>query len=104
IEADPWVPDGGLEYLLGVLEAPAGEPIYTPIWAHDRAAERRALERFVDLVVKRLDRDPAMHVYHYGGYESGALKRLVQRHQTREAELDRILRAGVLVDLYAVVR
>lgn len=104
IEADPWVPDGGLEYLLGVLEAPAGEPIYTPIWAHDRAAERRALERFLDLVVERLERDPAMHVYHYGGYESGALRRLVQRHQTREAELDRILRAGVLVDLYAVVR
>jgi predicted RecB family nuclease len=104
IEADPWVADGGLEYLLGVLEAPDGEPIYTPIWAHDRAAERRALEQFLDLVVERLDRDPTMHVYHYGGYESGALKRLVQRHQTREAELDRILRAGVLVDLYTVVR
>jgi uncharacterized protein len=104
IEADPWVADGGLEYLFGVLEAPTGEPRYTPIWAHDRAAERRALEQFLDLVVERLDRDPTMHVYHYGGYESGALKRLVQRHQTRESELDRILRAGVLVDLYGVVR
>lgn len=104
IEADPWIPDGGLEYLLGVLEAPDGEPRYTPIWAHDRLAERRALERFLDLVIERLDRDPRMHVYHYGGYEAGALKRLVQRHQTREAELDRLLRAGVLVDLYAVVR
>lgn len=104
IEADPWVVDGGLEYLFGILEAPDGEPSYTPIWAHDRDAERAALERFLDLVVERLDRDPTMHVYHYGGYEAGALKRLVQRHQTREAELDRLLRAGVLVDLYAVVR
>lgn len=104
IEADPWVADGGLEYLLGVLEAPDGIPVYSPLWAHDRAGERAALERFLDRVVERLDRDPAMHVYHYGGYESGALKRLVQRHQTREAELDRILRAGVLVDLYTVVR
>ncbi len=112
IEADPWVIDGGLEYLFGVLEPPDGaaaeppdaEPTYTPIWAHDRAAERAALERFLDLVIERLERDPAMHVYHYGDYEASALKRLVQRHQTREAELDRLLRAGVLVDLFAVVR
>ena len=33
-----------------------------------------------------------MHVYHYGGYESGALKRLMQRHATREDEVDVLLR------------
>ena len=41
-----------------------------------------------------------MHVYHYGGYESGALKRLMQRHATREDEMDVLLRGHVLVDLY----
>ena len=57
-------------------------------------------EQFVDLVLDRLDRDPAMHVYHYGGYESGALKRLMQRHATREDEVDRLLRGRTLVNLY----
>ena len=58
------------------------------------------LERFVDLVLDRLARDPGMHVYHYGGYESGALKRLMQRHATREDEVDVLLRGRVLVNLY----
>ncbi len=103
IEADPWALEDGLEYLLGRVVGD-GEPDYRPLWGHDRTGEREAFEAFVDDVIDRLDRDPAMHVYHYGGYESGALKRLMQRHATREAEVDRILRAGVLVDLYTVVR
>ncbi len=39
-------------------------------------------------------------MYHYGGYESGALKRLMQRHATREDEVDRLLRGRTLVNLY----
>ncbi len=104
IEADPWIAEGGLEYLLGVLAAPAGEPEYRPLWGHDRAGEKAAFEAFVDLVIDRLDGDPRMHVYHYGGYESGAIKRLVRRHATREDEVDRILRGKALVDLLQVVR
>jgi predicted RecB family nuclease len=103
IEADPWALDDGLEYLLGRVVTD-GEPDYRPLWGHDRAAEKAAFEAFVDDVIARLDADATMHVYHYGGYESGALKRLMQRHATRENEVDRILRAGVLVDLYTVVR
>ena len=45
-----------------------------------------------------------MHVYHYAGYEAGAIKRLMQRHGTRIDEVDRLLRGGILVDLYNVVR
>lgn len=45
-----------------------------------------------------------MHVYHYGGYESGAIKRLMQRHATCVEEVDRLLRGEVLVDLLNVVR
>lgn len=103
IEADPWALDDGVEYLLGRIVTDA-EPHYRPLWGHDRAAEKAAFEAFIDDVLARLDRDPGMHVYHYGGYEAGAIKRLMQRHATREAEVDRILRAGVLVDLYTVVR
>ena len=104
IEADPWLEEHGREYLLGVLSVDAGRPAYDPIWGHSPTEERAAFEAFIDAVVGRLDRDPGMHVYHYGGYESGAIKRLMQRYATREDEVDRLLRAGVLVDLYTVVR
>ena len=42
----------------------------------------------MDLVAERRRRWPEMHVYHYGGYESGALKRLMGRHAVREDDLD----------------
>jgi predicted RecB family nuclease len=101
MESDPWALDGGLEYLFGVLDM-AGS--FTPIWAHDRDEEKVAFERFVDLVIARLDAYPDMHVYHYASYEPLALKRLMGRHGTREAEVDRLLRGEVLVDLYRVVK
>ena len=47
---------------------------------------------------------PDLHVYHYAAYEITALKRLMGRYGTREAELDDLLRRGVFVDLYKVVR
>ena len=54
--------------------------------------------------MERLDADPTMHVYHYAPYEPTALKRLMGRYGTREAEVDRLLREGVMVDLLRVVR
>jgi len=100
MESDPWAEDGGIEYLFGVLDA-AG---FRPLWAHDRAKEKQAFEDFVDIVIGRLDEHPDMHVYHYAPYEPSALKRLMGRHGTREAEVDRLLRGEVLVDLYRVVK
>ena len=104
IESDPWAQEGGLEYLFGVVEGDAGEPRYLAWWAHDAEGERRAFEGFIDYVIDRLERDPGMHIYHYAPYEPTALKRLMGRYATREDEVDRLLRGGVLVDLYAVVR
>ena len=116
IEGDPFALDDGVEYLFGVLE-PAmkdpvrpREPMFHEIWSRDgdgnvtRAAEKAAFERLVDLLIDRLDAHPSMHVYHYAAYEKTALGRLAQRHATREAEVDRLLRARVLVDLFRVVR
>ncbi len=101
IEADPWALNDGLEYLFGWTEvAPDGSRPFHALWAHDREQEKAMLEAFVDLVMDRIERDPRMHVYHYGGYESGALKRLMQRHATREDEIDELLRGRVLVNLY----
>jgi predicted RecB family nuclease len=116
IEGDPFALEDGIEYLFGVLE-PAredlnrpGEPYFHEIWSRDadgavtRAAEKAAFERLVDLLIYRLDAHPTMHVYHYAAYEKTALGRLAQRHATREEEVDRLLRARVLVDLFRVVR
>jgi predicted RecB family nuclease len=101
IEADPWALDDGLEYLFGWAERTAdGGDAFHAIWAHDREAEKAMLEAFVDLVMERRRQDPGMHVYHYGGYETGALKRLMQRHATREDDIDVLLRGHVLVNLY----
>ena len=54
--------------------------------------------------IERHARNPQMHVYHYAPYEPTALKRLMGRHATREEEVDRLLRGGVLVDLFRAVR
>jgi predicted RecB family nuclease len=91
----------GIEYLFGVVDA-AGE--YTHEWALDRDAEQRAFERFIDRVMARLEQYPDLHIYHYNHYETTALKRLMGRYATREDEVDRLLRGGVFVDLYRVVR
>ncbi|MBI3746741.1 MAG: TM0106 family RecB-like putative nuclease, partial [Chloroflexi bacterium] len=104
IEADPWATETGLEYLLGVVVEDAGSPRYIPIWGTSAEAEKAAFERFIDVVIARLAEHPDLHVYHYGGYEAGAIKRLMQRHGTRAAEVDALLRGEVLVDLLNVVR
>ena len=116
IEGDPFALDDGVEYLFGVLEPgrpDSGEParpLFHEIWSRDatgnvtRAAEKVAFEALVDLLVERWEADPSLHVYHYAAYERSALGRLAQRHGTREAEVDRLFREGVLVDLFRVVR
>ena len=104
MESDPWALDGGLEYLFGVVEVEAGKPRFQAFWAHDREHEKHAFESFIDFVMDRLRQRPGLHIYHYSGYEPAALKRLMGRHGTREAEVDRLLRGQTMVDLYRVVR
>src|SRR5205809_2575781 len=104
MEGDPFVGDNGLEYLFGVTEIGETRPQHHAFWAHDTQAEKRAFEQVVDLLIERLDRHPDLHVYHYAAYEPNALKWLASTYATREAEVDRLLRGRVLVDLYRVVR
>lgn len=104
-EGDPlWTADGnewGLEYLFGVMDT-AGN--FRPLWAHNRADERKALRGFLTLVAKRRKRYPSMHIYHYAPYEKTALLRLAGRHGIGEDDVDELLRSGTLVDLYPIVR
>jgi len=99
--------DWGLEYLWGVLtspEHPAEPGKFLPLWADSHAEEREQLIAFLDDLVERLAEHPDLHVYHYAPYEVTALKRLTAKHKTHESVLDDLLRRGVFVDLYAVVR
>ena len=105
LEGDPFVDDGGLEFLFGyAFKDATGTEAVTTDWALLRDDEKAAFERFVDFVIARLEVYPDLHVYHYAPYEPAALKRLMGRYVTREDEIDRMLRGGVFVDLYAVVR
>ena len=103
MEGDPLV-SGGLEYLFGFLQGMEGGEVFVPFWGHTRAEERRAFEQAVDFMTAQLEAFPEAHVYHYASYEENALKRLAMLHGTREADVDDLLRAGKLVDLYQVVR
>ena len=69
-----------------------------------RADEKEVFEGFVDFVMARWAQFPSMHIYHYASYEPSALKRLMGRYATRQEEIDQMLRAGLFVDLYQVVR
>ncbi|MBV8601394.1 MAG: TM0106 family RecB-like putative nuclease [Candidatus Eremiobacteraeota bacterium] len=111
MEGDPYFEIGkGLEYLFGVFTS--DDETYRAFWGcdretaapRDRLHEKHAFEQLVDFIVERRRTFPGMHVYHYAPYEKTALQRLAQRHGTREDEVDELLRDGVLVDLYRVVR
>ena len=99
-EGDPFVGINGLEYLFGWFY----QDKYHDLWAKNDAEEKRALENFMDTVMKILAEDASMHIYHFGAYEQSALKRLVGKYAIREEELDKILRSGVFVNLHSVTR
>ena len=105
LEGDPFIEDGGLEYLFGwVTIGESGEPVYTARWALDPAAEKAAFEELIDTLIGRWGEQPDFAIYHFGAYEPAALKRLMGRHATRAEELDRLLRGERFVDLHVVVR
>jgi predicted RecB family nuclease len=115
LEGDSFVLDDGLEYLFGLVDfgepeldftvrdAP-GPPRYQAFWAVNRAEEKRAFENIIDRVLLGRQEFPNLHLFHFGHREADALKKLSCRHATREAEVDQLLRDGVLVDLLPVVR
>jgi len=100
-EGDPFVGEQGLQYLFGFAVADAdGELNYEKRWALNGEEEKKGFEWLVDEIMWRREADPKMHVYHFGAYEPGTVKRLMGMHATREDEIDRMLRAGVFVDLH----
>jgi len=97
---------GGLEYLFGACWRDGNKETFAfnDWWAHDRNEEKLAFEGFVDWVFARWQKNPGMHIFHYAAYEVSAVRRLSTRHDTRQDEVDELLRNEVFVDLYQVVR
>ncbi len=103
-EGDPLHQEGntwGLDYLFGLVEA---DETFVPFWAHDLAEEKKALVDFLDYVSQRRARHPSLHIYHYASYERTHLLTLAARHGVGEERVADLLREGVLVDLYPIVR
>ncbi|MBM7801116.1 uncharacterized protein JOE58_000367 [Curtobacterium luteum] len=104
-EGDPlYTEDGqhwGIDYLFGLVDP---EARFTAFWAHTLRDERQALVDFLAFVEQRRAQYPDMHVYHYAAYERTHLLSLAARHGVGEDAVDDLLRAGVLVDLYPIVR
>ncbi|GAA1465691.1 TM0106 family RecB-like putative nuclease [Nocardiopsis exhalans] len=95
----------GLEYLFGATtEDESGRETFHAFWAHDRAQEKKALEDFVDFATARIDADENAHIYHYASYEVDRLKHLSSEFNTREEQVDRLLRENRLIDLFTVVK
>lgn len=106
-ESAPFAFEVGLEYLIGVVtgsDVTTATPNYGATWALNRADEKKAFEKFMTWVMQRWEATPEMHIYHYAPYEQTAIKRLVGRHSCFVDEVDRLLRGGVFVDLFQVVR
>lgn len=105
-EGDPLYTEGGgatwgLDYLFGLVEA---DGTFRSFWAHTFAEEGQALREFLEYLIERRRRHPAMHVYHYASYERTHLAELTIRHGYGEEIVDDLFRHHVLVDLYPVVR
>ena len=101
LEGDPYVGDGGIEYLWGWWTVERG---YECVWAHDPDYEKQAFETFIDRVTELRSIHPELHIYHYAPHELSKLRSLSVQYATREEEVDELLRGNVLVDLFAVVR
>jgi uncharacterized protein len=83
LEGDPFVGEGGLEYLFGYAYATSdGSIVHTDDWSFSRDDEKVAFERFIDFVIARLKLYPDLHIYHFAPYEPAALKRLMGRYAT----------------------
>ena len=106
-ESAPFAFETGLEYLIGVVtisDETTGTPSYEATWALNRVDEKKAFEKFMTWVMERWGTTPEMHIYHYAPYEQTAIKRLAGRHSCFVGEVDRLLRGGVFIDLFQVVR
>ena len=111
IEGHPLM-GGGLEYLWGVShyrnnddQVIMGKDYpFKDWWAHSHEQEKVAFEGFVDWAYARWLKDPLMHIYHYASYEVTAMRKLSNKYNTRLEKVADLLKNGVMIDLYVIVK
>src|SRR5262249_36122832 len=105
LEGDPFAGTQGQQYLFGFAALDrSGQLVYEKRWTLTAEEEKQGFEWLMDEIVRRWAEEPTMHVYHYGANEPGAFKRLMGQYATREEEMDRMLRAGIFVDLHRILK
>jgi len=105
MESDPYAENGeGLEYMFGFVVRQGATLEFSALVAENRHQEKKAVQDFVSFIQERRAKFPDLHVYHYASYEPSALLRLAQRHGILESEVDDLIREGVFVDLYSIIR
>ena len=101
MEGYPLLGHNGLEYLYG--NAINEDPNYICFWATNEEEEVLAFKKWLKWAYKRWQKNPDLHIYHYGHYEPSTIKKLMGKHGTGEKEIDILLRNEVFVDLYRIV-
>lgn len=105
LEGDPFAADGGRQYLFGFVTKDIAQALlYEKRWCFKPDEEKQAFEWIVDEIIRRWNAAPNMHVYHFGAYEPSKFKALMGTYATREDEIDRMLRAGLFIDLHTIVK
>lgn len=102
IEGDPFI-DGGLEYLFGLQMGPKTTDEFIDIWSHNSEEEKTATHKTISILYDICLAHNDAHIYHYNAYEINALRKLSQKYEVLEDELDALLRANRFVDLYPIV-
>ena len=105
MEGDPFANSGsGLEYMFGIAFLDNSELKFKTFNAKNIMEEKQAFADFIEFVLERLRSNPGMHIYHYAQYEVTAMFKLSLRHGIYEDVIDNLIRSGVFVDLYSIVR
>ena len=105
MEGDPFANSGdGLEYMFGYLWLEAATYKFDTFDARDSNEEKLAFSHFIEYIKNRQSLFPDMHIFHYAAYEVSAMLRLAQRHGIHEFDVDQMVREGLFVDLYSIVR
>lgn len=105
MEGDPFAINGdGLEYMFGYSFLENNKLDFNTFDAKNREEEKIAFANFIQMVLNRIKQYPNMHIYHYAAYEPSAMLRLALRHGIYEFEVDGLIRDGVFVDLYSIIR
>lgn len=105
MEGDPFANSGeGLEYMFGLAYLESGKLQFQTFEAKDILEEKEAFGNFINFVLVRLQKFPKMHIYHYAQYEVTTMFKLSLQHGVYEEVVDNLIRSGVFVDLYSIIR